>query len=158
MGEYGGCWVTLNFVFFFFRVALVVNDMQWDRAFSAVTKWFLLICERNIHSSPTFLQYLNVQVRVYSFPFFQVIRHSMITPDPKCHWQPALHLSSRVIQHPPYSPDLTPCDYNFFPDLKGDHKGTHFTSNKKRKKRRSLGSNRDNWKIFQWRYEEIVIH
>lgn len=111
---------------FFFRAALFVNDMQWDRAFSAVTKWSLLIYERNIHSSPSFLQYLNVQVRVYSFPFFQVIRHSMIMPDRKCHWQPALHLkswSSMVIQHPPYSPDLTPCDFNFFPDLKGDHKG-----------------------------------
>ncbi|KAL4105171.1 hypothetical protein QTP88_020443 [Uroleucon formosanum] len=33
-----------------------------------------------------------------------------------------------VLQHPPYSPDLAPCDFHFFPDLKRDLKGTHFTS------------------------------
>ena len=32
-----------------------------------------------------------------------------------------------VLSHPPYSPDLAPCDYHFFPHLKRDLKGTHFT-------------------------------
>lgn len=33
-----------------------------------------------------------------------------------------------VVQHPPYSPDLAPCDFHFFADIKRDLKGTHFTS------------------------------
>jgi hypothetical protein len=37
-------------------------------------------------------------------------------------------LKFEVLQHPPYSPDLAPCDFHFFPDLKRDLKGTHFTS------------------------------
>jgi hypothetical protein len=37
-------------------------------------------------------------------------------------------LKFEVLQHPPYSPDLAPCDFHFFPDLKRDFKGTHFTS------------------------------
>ena len=35
-------------------------------------------------------------------------------------------LKSEVLSHPPYSPDLAPSD--FFPHLKRDLKGTHFTS------------------------------
>ncbi|KAL4126372.1 hypothetical protein QTP88_010594 [Uroleucon formosanum] len=37
-------------------------------------------------------------------------------------------LKFEVLQHPPYSPDLAPCDFHFFSDLKRDLKGTHFTS------------------------------
>ena len=33
-----------------------------------------------------------------------------------------------VLSHPPYSPDLAPSDFHFFPHLKRDLKGTHFTS------------------------------
>jgi transposase len=33
-----------------------------------------------------------------------------------------------VLSHPPYSPDLTPSDFHFFPHLKRDLKGIHFTS------------------------------
>jgi len=33
-----------------------------------------------------------------------------------------------VLSHLPYSPDLVPSDFHFFPHLKGDLKGTHFTS------------------------------
>jgi transposase len=33
-------------------------------------------------------------------------------------------LKSEVLSHPPYSPDLAPSDFYFFPHLKG----THFTS------------------------------
>ena len=33
-----------------------------------------------------------------------------------------------VLSHPPYSPDLAPCNFHFFPHLKRDLKGTHFTS------------------------------
>jgi transposase len=32
------------------------------------------------------------------------------------------------LSHPPYSPDLVPSDFHFFPHLKKDLKGTHFTS------------------------------
>jgi len=37
-------------------------------------------------------------------------------------------LKFEVLSHPPYSPDLVPSDFHFFPHLKRDLKGTHFTS------------------------------
>jgi transposase len=37
-------------------------------------------------------------------------------------------LKFEVLSHPPYSPDLAPSDFHFFPHLNGDLKGTHFTS------------------------------
>jgi len=37
-------------------------------------------------------------------------------------------LKFEVLSHPPYSPDLAPSDFHFFPHLKRDIKGTHFTS------------------------------
>jgi transposase len=37
-------------------------------------------------------------------------------------------LKFEVLCHPPYSPDLAPSDFHFFPHLKRDLKGTHFTS------------------------------
>jgi transposase len=37
-------------------------------------------------------------------------------------------LKFEVLSHPPYSPDLAPTDFHFFPHRKRDLKGTHFTS------------------------------
>ena len=37
-------------------------------------------------------------------------------------------LEFEVLSHPSYSPDLAPSDLHFFPHLKKDLKGTHFTS------------------------------
>jgi hypothetical protein len=37
-------------------------------------------------------------------------------------------LKFEVLSHLPYSPDLAPSDSHFFPHLKRDFKGTHFTS------------------------------
>ena len=37
-------------------------------------------------------------------------------------------LKFEVLSHSPYSPDFAPSDFHFFPRLKRDHKGTHFTS------------------------------
>jgi transposase len=37
-------------------------------------------------------------------------------------------LKFEVLSHPPYSTDLAPNDFHFFPHLKRDLKGTHFTS------------------------------
>jgi len=37
-------------------------------------------------------------------------------------------LKFEVLSHPPYSPDLALSDFHFFPRLKRDLKGTHFTS------------------------------
>ena len=34
----------------------------------------------------------------------------------------------RALDHPPYSPDLAPCDFWLFPRLKAVMKGTHFSS------------------------------
>jgi len=39
-----------------------------------------------------------------------------------------LTLKFEVLSHPPYSLDLAPSDSHFFPHLKRDLKGTHFTS------------------------------
>jgi histone-lysine N-methyltransferase SETMAR len=33
-----------------------------------------------------------------------------------------------VLQHPPYSPDLSPCDFHIFGDLKRDIRGHRFAS------------------------------
>jgi transposase len=33
-----------------------------------------------------------------------------------------------ILSHQPYSPDLAPSNFHFFPHLKRDLKGTHFTS------------------------------
>ena len=37
-------------------------------------------------------------------------------------------LKFEVLSHPPYSPYLAPSDFHFFPHLKRELKGTHFTS------------------------------
>jgi len=36
--------------------------------------------------------------------------------------------NTTVLQHPPYSPDLTPCNFHLFPKIKSVLKGTHFVS------------------------------
>jgi transposase len=33
-----------------------------------------------------------------------------------------------VMEHPPYSPDLAPCDFYLFPKIKSVLKGTYFLS------------------------------
>jgi hypothetical protein len=33
-----------------------------------------------------------------------------------------------VPEHPPYSPDLAPCDFHLFPKIKSVFKGAHFAS------------------------------
>ena len=35
-------------------------------------------------------------------------------------------LKFEILSHPPYSTDLAPSDFHFFPHLKRDLKGTHF--------------------------------
>jgi len=42
-------------------------------------------------------------------------------------------LKFQVLSHPPYSPDLAPSDFHFFPHLERDLKGTHFTSDDEEK-------------------------
>ena len=37
-------------------------------------------------------------------------------------------LKFEVLSQPPYSPDLAPSDFHFFPHLKRDLKGTHLSS------------------------------
>ena len=36
--------------------------------------------------------------------------------------------TSKVLNHPPYSPNLAPLDYHLFPGLKKQLKGRHFSS------------------------------
>ena len=51
--------------------------------------------------------------------------------------QPRTHLSVKqflanknitLLEHPPYSPDLAPCNFCLFPKIKSVLKGTHFVS------------------------------
>ena len=37
-----------------------------------------------------------------------------------------VQLEAEILTHPPYSPDLAPCDFALFPKLKGELKGKHF--------------------------------
>ena len=39
-----------------------------------------------------------------------------------------VRLKFEAVPHPPYSPDLAPCDFPFFPNLKRALKGIHFTT------------------------------
>jgi len=41
------------------------------------------------------------------------------------------NLKFKVVPHPPYSPDLAPSDFWFFPKLKEILKGQHFSSEAK---------------------------
>jgi len=36
--------------------------------------------------------------------------------------------NSTVLEHPPYSPDLAPCNFYSFPNIKSVLKGNHFVS------------------------------
>jgi len=38
------------------------------------------------------------------------------------------YLGFQGLEHPPYSPDLTPSDYNLFPEMKQQFNGHHFSS------------------------------
>jgi histone-lysine N-methyltransferase SETMAR len=38
------------------------------------------------------------------------------------------YLAFQCLDHPPYSPDLSPSDYHLFPGLKKQLKGRHFSS------------------------------
>ena len=44
------------------------------------------------------------------------------------HLQPRRNLGFQCLDHPPYSPNLAPSDYNLFPGLKKQLKGRHFSS------------------------------
>ena len=73
----------------------------------------------------------------HSFPtIIIIIIIFIITVFPRCCvpywfvkvWCRKLTLKFEVLSHPPCSPDLAPSDFHFFPHLKRDLKGTHFTS------------------------------
>ena len=60
----------------------------------------------------------------------------MATPPLMCEFVKSFLASEKVkvLNHPPYSPDLSPCDFCLFPRLKKMHSGNKYTS------RSSLGS------------------
>ena len=58
-----------------------------------------------------------------------ILQHDNARPHTSRATQEALrNLKFEPIPHPPYSPDLAPCDFYFFPLLKRDLKGNHCTS------------------------------
>jgi hypothetical protein len=66
-------------------------------------------------------------------------------------------LNFEVIQHPPYSPYLAPCDFHFFPVLKRHLKGTHFNSKENVQGSSEFFNKRETYFIFQWQYEKLVV-
>jgi hypothetical protein len=71
------------------------------------------------------------------------------TRPPTCPWKPqSLWLTSNVgiIHHPPYSPDIAPCDFSLFPNLKMKLKGWCFetVSDIQRKSQAVLDSIKEN--------------
>ena len=54
-----------------------------------------------------------------------------------------------VIPHPPYSPDLAPCDFFLFPRMKGQMKGTSFADVSEVKKKTLLVLNNISTEEFQ---------
>ena len=58
-----------------------------------------------------------------------LLLHDNARPYTACATIDALEtLKFEVLFHPAYSPDFAPSDFHFFPHLKRDLKGTHFTS------------------------------
>jgi transposase len=58
-----------------------------------------------------------------------LLLHDNARPHTACITIEALEtLKFEVSSHPPCSPDLAPSNFHFFPHLKRDLKGTHFTS------------------------------
>jgi histone-lysine N-methyltransferase SETMAR len=58
-----------------------------------------------------------------------LLLHDNARPHTACATIDALEtLKFEVLSHPPYSPDLEPSDFHFFPHLKRYLKGAHFTS------------------------------
>ena len=58
-----------------------------------------------------------------------MLLHDNAKPHTACATIDALEtLKFEVLSHLLYSPDLAPSDFHFFPHLKRDLKGTHFTS------------------------------
>ncbi|CAK9823967.1 Histone-lysine N-methyltransferase SETMAR [Anthophora retusa] len=58
-----------------------------------------------------------------------ILQHDNARPHTSCTTEEALrNLKFQPIPHPPYSPDLAPCDFYFFPLLKRDLKGNHYTT------------------------------
>lgn len=66
----------------------------------------------------------------------RVLHHSATTGTENAQAISAIlkQLKFEIIQYPPYSAKLAPCHLLFFPNLKKNHKGTHFMSNEKFKK------------------------
>jgi histone-lysine N-methyltransferase SETMAR len=62
-----------------------------------------------------------------------------------------------VLEHPPYSPDLAPCDFYLFPKVKSALKGTRFESFEavKEKSARIMKElTKEQWKIRMERYRD----
>jgi transposase len=70
-------------------------------------------------------------------------------------------LKFKVLSHPPYSPDLAPSDFHFFPHLKRDLKGTHFTSEDEVKQAVTLWIRQRTPEFFtdgMWKVGKNILH
>jgi len=69
-----------------------------------------------------------------------------------------LTLKFEVLSHPPYSPDLVPSDFHFFPHLKRDLKGTYFTSDDEMKQAVTSWIKQRTPEFFNAGTRKLVLH
>lgn len=66
-------------------------------------------------------------------------------------------LKFEVLPHPPYSPDLAPNDFHFFPNLKRDIKGKHFRSDEEVKRAVNIWINSKSPEFFADGMRKLVV-
>jgi histone-lysine N-methyltransferase SETMAR len=60
------------------------------------------------------------------------------------------YLGFQCLDHPPYSPDLAPSNYNLFPELKKQLKGRHFSSDTEVVTAAETWLDGQNYDFFKW--------
>jgi histone-lysine N-methyltransferase SETMAR len=88
-----------------------------------------------------------------------LLLHANAIPHTACATIDALEtLKSEVPSHLPYSPDLAPSDFQFFPHLKRNLKGTHFTSDDEVKQAVTLWIKQRTPDFFIDSMRKLVLH
>lgn len=91
-----------------YLVGSTVNSARYIETLKHLRR---IVCRVRKSTSPIILQHDNARPHT-----------SRVTADA------LVRLKFQPIPHPPYSPDLAPCDFHFFPHLKRAIKGIHFTT------------------------------
>ena len=117
-------------------VGWIANDTRLFRANCFPTDWVISNWNRCSHIHwPIYLLHWNMDQNDQA-KYSQEFTFYMTTPRLMCEVFKSFLASEKVkvLNHPPYSPDLSPCDFLLFPRLKKMLSGNKYTS------RSSLGS------------------